>query len=78
MKEHLIHYFPFLKKEFRKLDKKELKSKETFEELFPNEPIEFSKLKAIYYYQSIDLKIEVTTDIVDKQNIIKVKKNGKV
>jgi len=52
MKEHLIHYFPFLNKEFRKLDKKELKSEKTFKELFPDESVNLSKLTAIYKYQN--------------------------
>ena len=50
-KQHLLRLFPFLKKEFRPLDKKELKNEKTFLELFPNEDIDYSKLKAIYEYQ---------------------------
>jgi len=52
MKEHLLHFFPFLRTEFRKLDKKELKSEKTFKELFPNESIDFSKLRTLYKYQN--------------------------
>lgn len=52
MKEHLIHFFPFLNREFRKLDKKELKSEKTFKELFPNEETDFSKLRTLYKYQN--------------------------
>ena len=51
-KEFLLKYHPFLKKQFRTLDKKELKSVEVFEELFPNSPsIDLYKLRAIYEYQ---------------------------
>lgn len=50
-KQHLLRLFPFLKKEFRQLDKKELKNEKTFLELFPNEEIDYSKLKAVYEYQ---------------------------
>lgn len=53
MKEHLLHYFPFLKKEFRQIEKKELKSEKTFKELFPDEVVDFSKLKAIFEYQKV-------------------------
>lgn len=59
MKENLKHYFPFLKKEFRNLEQKELKSQEVFKELFPNEPIELWKLKAIAAYQKIDKKTKL-------------------
>jgi len=63
MKEHLLHFFPFLHKEFRKLDEKELQSEETFKELFPNEPIELYKLRTIYVYQNADeAKVFVTAE----------------
>jgi len=52
-KEHLIHFFPFLKKDFRKITKKELNNKETFNELFPNEDFDKTKLKAIFKFQNI-------------------------
>lgn len=52
MREHLIHFFPFLNKEFRKLDKKELKNEKTFKELFPNEETDLSKLRTLYKYQN--------------------------
>jgi len=46
---HLRRFYPFLKKEFRTITKKELKSKETFIELFGEaEPIKFDKLRILY------------------------------
>ena len=52
-KEYLLHFFPFLKKEFRTLDKKEITSEETFKELFPEEKhFDSYKLKAIYEFQN--------------------------
>lgn len=51
-KDFLLKYHPFLKQNFRSLDKKELKSVEVFNELFPNSPtIDLYKLRAIYEYQ---------------------------
>jgi hypothetical protein len=51
-KEHLRMVHPFLKKDFRVLDKKELNNKEVFAEFFGNsEPFDASKLRAIYEYQ---------------------------
>jgi len=50
-KEHLRRIFPFLKQPFRELSYKEITSETVFKELFPNEPIDLSKLKAIYEYQ---------------------------
>lgn len=67
-KEYLLHYFPFLKKEFRQIAKEEINSEETFKELFPNEVYDSSKLKAVYEYQSAGGKFKQP----------KVKKNGKV
>lgn len=74
MKTHLKHFFPFLHKEFRKLEEKELQSEETFKELFPNEPIELWKLKTIFVYQKDDY---VTGDDF-KEVITKPKKNAKI
>lgn len=51
MKKAMIHFFPFLKKEFRKLKEKEVKSEKVFKELFPDEPIDLVKLKAVYKFQ---------------------------
>jgi hypothetical protein len=59
MKEHFIHFFPFLNKPFRQLDKKELNSQKTFSELFPNEDFDASKLKAIFEFQKGQKKNEV-------------------
>jgi hypothetical protein len=51
-KDFLKKYHPFLKKEFRPLDKSELNSDEVFNELFPNEDkVELFKLRAIYEFQ---------------------------
>lgn len=84
MRENLLHFFPFLKKEFRLLAKSELKSEKTFNELFPDEVIDLVKLKAIYNYQQIinDFDVVVTED--DSKVLFTVtvdqskKKNAKV
>ena len=70
-REYLLHFFPFLKKEFRRLDVSEITSEEVFKELFGNEKVDLSKLKAIYEFQNIDPEIVFT----DKP---KKKRNGKV
>lgn len=71
IKEHLLHFFPFLKNEFRTLDKKEITSEETFKELFPEEKhFDSYKLKAIYEFQKCNPK-----PLVEKSN---KKTNGKV
>ena len=71
-REHLLHFFPFLKKEFRRLDKKELKNEETFKELFGNEKVDLSKLRAVYEFQKTDVE-KLVEDIKPKK-----KRNGKV
>jgi hypothetical protein len=52
-KEHFIHFFPFLNKKYRAIELTEITSEKTFQELFPNEAIDYSKLNAIYHYQNI-------------------------
>jgi hypothetical protein len=52
-KQHFINLFPFLRKEFRILKANELKKDSVFEELFPNEPIDFTKLRTIKKFQEI-------------------------
>lgn len=52
-KQHFINLFPFLRKEFRILRIHELKKDSVFEELFPNEPIDLSKLRTIKKFQEI-------------------------
>jgi ribosomal protein L19E len=52
-KQHFINLFPFLRKEFRALKENELKSKKVFTELFPDEPIDFTKLRTIKKFQEI-------------------------
>lgn len=80
MKEHLIHFFPFLNKEFRKLSDDELQSEEVFKELFPNEDIELYKLKAIAAFQKAEentINFEVEHKVIS--TIIQKKKpNAKV
>ena len=51
VKKHLKYFVPFLEGTFRPLDKNELKNKETFKELFGDEPFNEDKLKAIYEFQ---------------------------
>jgi len=51
-KKYLKNKFPFLKQEFRKLEAKELKSKEVFKELFGEVSFVDGWLKAIYFYQN--------------------------
>jgi len=82
MKEHLIHYFPFLNKDFRKLSDDELQSEEVFKELFPDEPIELHKLKAIALFQKDEfgtLRVYNLSDETKKAiKNIKVKPNAKI
>lgn len=42
--EHLFHFLPFLRNDYRKLTKAETTSEEVFKELFPDEEIDLSKL----------------------------------
>ena len=51
-KIHLRRFFPYLKTEYRKLDKKELKKKETLKELFGDAETNIEKLKVIFDYQN--------------------------
>lgn len=79
MKEHLIHFFPFLHKDFRKLSEDEIQSEETFKELFPDEPIELYKLKAVALYQKEDNTINFVVEHKVTSKIIQKKKpNAKV
>jgi len=50
---HLRRFLPYLKKEYRKLEKKELRKKETLKELFGNDETSIEKLKVIFHYQNI-------------------------
>ena len=51
-KDFLKMVHPFLRNEYRPLDKKELNNKEVFAELFgDSEPFDATKLRAIYEYQ---------------------------
>ena len=50
---HLRRLVPYLKKEYRTLDKKELTKIETLNELFGAEENDISKLKVVFDYQSI-------------------------
>jgi hypothetical protein len=49
----LKHFVPYLRQDYRELKKDELRSKETFKELFPNEDYTPLKLKTIYEYQQL-------------------------
>jgi hypothetical protein len=80
--EHLFHFLPFLKKEYRKLTKKETTSEEVFKELFPGETkIDLSKLEQIYAFQNIVTVTEKPSEIIvdfSAGHIRKIVKNGKV
>ena len=52
--EHLFHFLPFLKNEYRKITKEELNSEETFKELFPEEEIDLNKLEQIFEFQKVE------------------------
>lgn len=52
-KIHLRRFFPYLKTEYRKLDKKELNKKETLKELFGENETNIEKLKVIFDYQNL-------------------------
>jgi hypothetical protein len=52
-KEHLQMVHPFLRQEFRTIERKELTSEKVFKELFGEETeVELWKLIAIYEYQN--------------------------
>jgi len=50
---HYRRFFPYLKTEYRKLDKKELKKQETLKELFGDAETNIQKLKVIFDYQNL-------------------------
>ena len=52
-KQHFINLFPFLRKEFRALRENELKSEKVFQELFPDEAVDFTKLRTIKKFQEV-------------------------
>ena len=80
--EHLFHFLPFLKQEYRKLTKEETTSEDVFKELFPDEnQIDLTKLEQIYAFQNIVKITEKPSEIVvdySAGHIRKVIKNGKV
>lgn len=49
---HLRRLYPFLKNEYRIIDKKEIGSKEVFLELFGNEPYNENNLRVLFLYQN--------------------------
>ena len=71
-REYLLHFFPFLKKEFRRLEIAEITNEEVFKELFGDEKIDLSKLKAVYEFQKTDVE-KLVEEIRPKK-----KRNGKV
>jgi len=77
MKEHLLHFFPFLRTDFRKLEESELQSEETFKELFPNDAVELWKLRTIYVYQNSN-KINEALTKKELQKINLVMETAKV
>lgn len=48
---HLRRLYPFLKNEYRIIDKKEIGSKEVFTELFGDIPYDENHLKVLFLYQ---------------------------
>ena len=50
---HLKRFFLFLKKEYRQLNKTDLKSEKVLKELFGDKEDDLNKLKVVYEYQSI-------------------------
>lgn len=52
-KEHFKRVLPFLRKEYRTISEKECKSEDVFKELFPDEVIDLTKLKAVYVFQNL-------------------------
>jgi len=51
-KAHFRRLFPYLENEYRKILFSEIKSKEVFAELFPNEEFDAEKLRRLYLYQN--------------------------
>ena len=52
-KDHFKRVLPFLRKNYRTITEKETKSNEVFSELFPNENVDLSKLRAIFKFQQL-------------------------
>ena len=50
---HLKRFFPFLKKEYRIINKADTKSEKVLKELFGDKEADLNKLKAVHEYQSI-------------------------
>ena len=48
---HLKRLYPFLKTEYRAIEKKELESKSVFTELFGDIPFDENRLKVLFLYQ---------------------------
>lgn len=67
--EHLFHFLPFLRNEYRLLKKEELNSEETFKELFPGEEIDLTKLEQIFEFQKVESQ---TLDLISKRKNAKV------
>jgi primase-polymerase (primpol)-like protein len=79
--EHLFHFLPFLRNDYRKLTKAETTSDDVFKELFPDEEIDLTKLEQIYAFQNIVTITEKPSEIVvdySAGHIRKSLKNGKV
>ena len=77
MKQHLLHFFPFLKKDFRTIEESEINSEETFKELFPDEPIDLYKLKAVAAYQKSNIQTFVVTGKAIK-SVQKLERNREI
>lgn len=52
-KEHFKRVLPFLRKPYRAITEKETKSVDVFSELFPNDTVDLSKLRAIFKFQQL-------------------------
>ena len=50
---HLKRFFQKIKKEYRQLNKTDLKSEKVLKELFGDKEDDLNKLKVVYEYQSI-------------------------
>lgn len=50
---HLRRLFPYLRKEYRKINKTDLNKKEVLHELFGEQETDLAKLKVLFTYQAI-------------------------
>ena len=69
IKDNLRAVHPFLNETFRTIEKSEMKSEKVFKELFPNDPVDFYKLEAIYLFQNSEVNVASTIKKIADEHI---------